>query len=90
MACPGDPPGPIGEVAKLDDGGKMTKQGDAGAGQPDPQPGEPGPDIQGAILFLPRTQSGRDRVILRDVLPIAMELDWKWQRRAWRRLMGTV
>ena len=48
------------------------------------------PDIQEAILFLPRTQRGRDRVILSDVMPIAMELDWKRQRRAWRRLMGTV
>src|SRR2546423_10629471 len=46
------------------------------------------PDIQEAILFLPRTQRGRDRVILSDVLPIAMELDWKRQRRARRRLKG--
>ena len=48
------------------------------------------PDIQEAILFLPRTQRGRDPVILSEVIPIAMELDWKRQRRAWRRLMGTV
>src|SRR6266480_5494707 len=48
------------------------------------------PDIQDAILFLPRTQRGRDRVILSDVMPIAMELDWKRQRRAWRRLMGNA
>ena len=48
------------------------------------------PDIQEAILFLPRTQRGRDLVILSDVLPIAMELDWKRQRRAWRRLTGTM
>src|SRR5207253_6144908 len=48
------------------------------------------PDIQEAILFLPRTQRGRDPVILSEVIPIAMELDWKRQRRAWRRLMGTA
>src|SRR6266481_5816567 len=48
------------------------------------------PGIQEAILFLQRTQRGRDPVILSDVLPIAMELDWKRQRRAWRRLVGTV
>ena len=48
------------------------------------------PDIQEAILFLPRTQRGRDPVILSDVMPIATELDWKRQRRAWRRLMGAV
>jgi hypothetical protein len=46
------------------------------------------PNIQEAILFLPRTQSGRDPVILRDVLPLAAELDWKRQRRKWRRLLG--
>src|SRR5947208_16036408 len=48
------------------------------------------PDIQGAILFLPRTQRGRDPVSLSEVMLIAMDLDWKRQRRAWRRLMGTV
>ena len=48
------------------------------------------PDIQEAILFLPRTQRGRDPVILSEVIPIAMEPDWKRQRRAWRRLMGTA
>src|SRR5438105_15028940 len=48
------------------------------------------PDIQEAILFLPRTPPGRDPVSLSDVMPIAMELDWKRQRRAWWRLMGTV
>ena len=48
------------------------------------------PDIQEAILFLPRTQRGRDPVILSEIIPIATELDWKRQRRAWRRLMGTV
>src|SRR5205823_14385729 len=47
------------------------------------------PDIQEAILLLPRTQRGRDPVILSDVLPIAMEPDWKRQRRAWRRLVGS-
>ena len=48
------------------------------------------PDIQEAILFLPRTQRGRDPVSLSEVMLIAMDLDWKRQRRAWRRLMGTV
>ena len=48
------------------------------------------PDIQEAILFLPRTQRGQYPVILSDVIPIAMELDWKRQRRAWRRLLASV
>jgi hypothetical protein len=44
------------------------------------------PDIQEAILFLPRTQSGRDPVILRDLQPIAAVLDWQDQRERWRKL----
>src|SRR5262249_15517974 len=41
------------------------------------------PDIQEPILFLPRTQRGRDPVILRDLQPIAAILDWREQRRMW-------
>jgi hypothetical protein len=41
------------------------------------------PDIQETILFLPRTQRGRDPVILRDLQPIAAVLDWREQRRMW-------
>ena len=44
------------------------------------------PDIQEALLFLPRTQRGRDPVILRDVQPIAAVLDWASQRRLWAKL----
>ena len=46
------------------------------------------PDIQEAILFLPRTQRGRDPVILRDLQPIAAERDWREQRRTWGRCAG--
>jgi hypothetical protein len=48
------------------------------------------PDLQEAILFLPRTQHGRDPVILRDLQPIAAELDWPSQRALWRALATTV
>jgi hypothetical protein len=41
------------------------------------------PDIQEALLFLPRTQHGRDRIILADLQPIAALLDWRLQRRRW-------
>ncbi len=41
------------------------------------------PDIQEQILFLPRTQGGRDPVILHDLLPIAATADWRRQRRLW-------
>jgi hypothetical protein len=41
------------------------------------------PDIQEALLFLPRTQRGRDPIILRDLQPIAAKLSWREQRRLW-------
>jgi hypothetical protein len=42
------------------------------------------PDIQEAVLFLPRTERGRDPIVLRDLLPIAAARDWQKQRRLWR------
>jgi hypothetical protein len=48
----------------------------------------PAPDIQEAILFLPRIERGRDPVILRDLQPIAAKLDWREQRLLWNRLTG--
>jgi hypothetical protein len=44
------------------------------------------PDIQEAILFLPRTQRGRDPIILRVLQPIAATCDWQEQRRLWAEL----
>jgi hypothetical protein len=44
------------------------------------------PDIQEAILFLPRIQHGRAPLILAKVLPIAAIPDWKKQRCRWRSL----
>jgi hypothetical protein len=44
------------------------------------------PDIQEALLFLPPTPRGRDALILADLLPIAATLDWRKQRRLWRKL----
>jgi hypothetical protein len=41
------------------------------------------PDIQEALLFLPRTQRGRDPIILRDLQRIAAKCDWREQRRLW-------
>jgi hypothetical protein len=43
------------------------------------------PDIQEALLFLPRTQRGRDPIHLRHLQPIACTFDWKKQRALWRR-----
>ncbi|MBE3096589.1 MAG: hypothetical protein IMZ44_05605 [Planctomycetes bacterium] len=44
------------------------------------------PDIQEAILFLPRTPSGRDPVSERQVRPIAAQPDWCKQRKLWQAL----
>ena len=44
------------------------------------------PDIQEALLFLPRTVKGRDPVRERHVRPIAAELNWRKQRRLWKGL----
>ena len=46
------------------------------------------PDIQEAILFLPRTERGRAPIILRDVLPIATTIEWGKQRRLWQQFVA--
>ncbi|MBM4369614.1 MAG: hypothetical protein FJ102_25620 [Deltaproteobacteria bacterium] len=44
------------------------------------------PDIQEAILYLPRVESGRDRITERDLRPVAALPDWRKQRKAWQAL----
>lgn len=44
------------------------------------------PDIQEAILHLPRVRSGKDPITERDLRPIAAEPDWRRQRRLWASL----
>ena len=46
------------------------------------------PDIQEAILFLPRVERGRDPIHLRQLQPIALVPDWRKQRRFWHTLTG--
>jgi hypothetical protein len=46
------------------------------------------PDIQEAILFLPRTEHGRDPIHLRLLQPIAAAFDWRKQRRLWAELVA--
>jgi len=46
------------------------------------------PDIQEAILFLPRIEKGRAQVTERDLRPIAAMPDWRAQRRMWSLLMA--
>jgi len=45
------------------------------------------PDIQEAILFLPRTLSGRDPIPERHIRRITTALDWRKQRRLWKQLL---
>ena len=42
------------------------------------------PDIQEALLTLPRVTIGRDPLVERQLRAIATELDWGRQRAAWR------
>lgn len=46
------------------------------------------PDIQDAILHLPRVERGRDPISERDLRPVAAVVDWRKQRRAWGRVRG--
>ncbi len=46
------------------------------------------PDIQEAILFLPRVESGRDPINLPRVQRIALTPDWRKQRKMWGELTG--
>jgi hypothetical protein len=45
------------------------------------------PDLQEALLFLPRVRSGRDPLHLRQLQPIAATFDWQHQRRRWQALL---
>jgi hypothetical protein len=47
------------------------------------------PDIQEALLFLPRTVRGRDPIHLRQLQPLAAVLEWEQQRHLWRGLQAT-
>jgi len=46
------------------------------------------PDIQEAILCLPRSAHGRDLITEREVRSIAAEPSWEKQRQLWRRLVS--
>ena len=48
------------------------------------------PDIQEAILFLPRTLRGRDPIIVWDLQPVASTMDWRKQSRKWLELQGRL
>jgi len=44
------------------------------------------PDIQEQILFLPRTERGRDPIILKELQRIAKKLNWRTQREKWQEI----
>ena len=46
------------------------------------------PDIQEALLFLPRTLQGRDPIREKDVRPIARVAHWSRQRAMWAQVVA--
>jgi hypothetical protein len=48
------------------------------------------PTIQEEVLFLPRTERGRDAIILADLQPIASVRSWAKQRRMWDHLVAAT
>ncbi|MCX5674890.1 MAG: hypothetical protein NTX87_07765, partial [Planctomycetota bacterium] len=46
------------------------------------------PDIQEAILFLPRTDRGFDPISERQIRRVTAEPDWRRQRRLWREILA--
>lgn len=48
------------------------------------------PDIQEAILHLPRVIEGRDPITERQIRPIAHELDWGTQREMWANIVSDL
>ncbi|MFQ5668329.1 MAG: hypothetical protein ACE5I7_18115, partial [Candidatus Binatia bacterium] len=46
------------------------------------------PDIQEEILSLPRTDGSRGPITERQLRPIAAIIDWRKQRRMWKRLLA--
>ena len=44
------------------------------------------PEIQEALLFLPRTLKGRDPLRLADLQRVAAQRDWRIQRQLWQQL----
>jgi len=45
------------------------------------------PDLQEQVLYLPRVLHGRDPVQMQYLQPIALEWDWRQQRRRWACLL---
>jgi hypothetical protein len=48
------------------------------------------PDIQEAILALPRVEEGRDPITERNLRPIAAIVDWQKQRRMWQDIIAAA
>jgi hypothetical protein len=48
------------------------------------------PEIQEEILFLPRTVSGRDAIVERDIRELVGEHNWNTQRKAWMELQSNI
>ncbi len=44
------------------------------------------PDIQEALLFLPRMKKGKPQISEKHLRPLTMEIDWEKQRVLWAKL----
>ncbi len=47
------------------------------------------PDIQEAILFLPRTLKGNDPIHEKMLRPITAEMNWRKQREMWQKILDS-
>ncbi len=47
------------------------------------------PDIQEAILFLPKVVEGHDPIKVKHLQPICLEMDWGRQRERWNELTAS-
>ena len=48
------------------------------------------PDIQEALLYLPREMTGRSKIHERNLRPITSQLCWERQRKMWSELIRSV
>jgi hypothetical protein len=48
------------------------------------------PDLQEAILFLPRVARGRDPIQLHNLQALTAVVDWQGQRRRWKEILSAA
>lgn len=90
--CPAKAAGDsLRRVDSVGGGGELFGAGavgecDTGADDTDYEFGDAGSEDSGGNLFLPRAESGRDELCLRDLLAVAGVAEWAKQSCVWRKL----